>query len=289
MSHRIPPQIIEQVLDLSLSGWSIREIAKSVGKSDVLSDVLSDGKSHAISVGSVHSLLQEFARNDPNYHLLRTLAVNLHKNGSDVFEYAWLVRLRNILQNAGASLTEVEKIITEVPVYCYKAGISVEILVDQLRMFKDYTETNPADPGQCNVIVESYRKSIEFYDKYIQRHEADVVHKDETYSEDKLKDMLEIILTDDKVQELNEGHLAELTKQEILERIIEVTENPASYEELFFRPSKIASSSFQSSQFVPTIQNFSFSSRSSRCGVPEEQFRLSCPAGEHVTKLSKVT
>ena len=86
MSHRIPPQIIEQVLHLSLSGWSIREIAKSVGKSDVLSDE----KSHGISVGSVHSILQEFARNDTNYHLLRTLAVNLHKNGSDVWNmHGW--------------------------------------------------------------------------------------------------------------------------------------------------------------------------------------------------------
>ena len=269
MSHRIPPQIIEQVLHLSLSGRSIREIVKSVRKSDVFSDVLSDAKFHAISVGSVHSLLQEFARNDPNYRLLRTLAVNLHKNGSDVFEYAWLVRLRNILQNAGASMTEVEKIITEVPVYCYKTGISVEILVDQLRMFKDYTEANPADPGQCDVIVESYRKSIELYDKCIQRHEADVVHKDETYSEDKLKDMLENILTDEKVQELNEGHIAELTKQEILERIIDVIKSPSDYEELFFGPAKIASSSFQSWQALPTIP-FSTS-----YGVPEEQFRLS--------------
>ena len=79
----------------------MREIVKSVRKSDVFSDVLSDAKFHSISVGSVHSLLQEFARNDPNYCLLRTLAINLHKNGSDVFEYGWLVRLRNILQNAG--------------------------------------------------------------------------------------------------------------------------------------------------------------------------------------------
>ena len=108
MSHRIPAQIIEQVLQLSLSGRSIRDIAKSVGKSDVLSD----GKSDGISVGSVHSILQEFARNDPNYHLLRTLAINLHKNGSDVSEYVWLVKLRNVLQNAGASMTEVERIIT---------------------------------------------------------------------------------------------------------------------------------------------------------------------------------
>ena len=277
MSHRIPPQIIEQVLDLSLNGLSVREIVKSVGKSDVLYDVLTDGKPDRISVGSVQSLLQEFAKNDPNYHLLRTLAVNLHKNGLDVWEYAWLVRLRNVLQNAGASLTEVEKIITEIPTFCYKAGINIETLVDQLRMFKDYTEANPADPGQCNVIIESYRKSIEFYDKYIQRHEADVVDKDETYSEDKLKDMLEIILTDDKVQELNEGHLAELTKQEVLERISDVIKSPSDYDELFFRPAKIASS-FQSTQVLPTIP-FSKS-----YGVPEEQFRLSSPAGEHITK-----
>ena len=206
--------------------------------------MLSDGKAHGISVGSVHSLVQEFAKNDPNYHLLRTLAVNLHKNGTDVREYAWLVRLRNVLQNAGVSLTEVEKIVTEIPIFCYKAGINVEFLVGLLRLFKDYFETNPADPGQCNLVVESYKKSIECCHKLIQRHEADVVHKDETYSVDKLKDMLEIILTDDKLQELNEGHLAELTKQEILERIIDVTKNPASYEEFFFRPSKIASSSF---------------------------------------------
>ena len=278
MSHRIPPQIIEQVLDLSLRGWSIREIVKSVGKSDVLSDVLSDGKSYGISVGTVHSLLQEFARNDPNYHLLRTLAVNLHKNGSDVFEYAWLVRLRNILRNAGASLTEVEKIITEIPVYCYKTGISVEILVDLLRMFKDYTEANPADPGQCNAVMESYRKSIECCDKFNQRHETDVVQMDGTYSEVKLKDMLEIILTDDKIQELNEGHLADLTKQEILNRIIDVIKNPSDYEELFFRPTKMASSSFQSSASHTYIQNFSsFSTGSSRCGVPAEWFRLSFP------------
>lgn len=242
MSHRIPPEIIEQVLHLSLRGWSIRAIAKSVGKSDVLSD----GKSDGISVGSVHSMLQEFARNDPNYHLLRTLAVNLHKNGSDVLEYAWLIRLRNVLQNAGASLTEVEKIITEIPLYCYKAGIDVEILVDHLKMFKDYLEANPADPGQCNVIIESYNKSIEYYNICIKGREMGIAHTDETSSEDKLKNMLELILTEDKIQELNEGRLAELTKQEILERIMDVTKNPAYYEDLFFGPANIASPSFQS-------------------------------------------
>src|SRR6476659_6288640 len=114
MKHRIPAQIINEVLDLSLRGWSVRAISQTV----------------QISVGSVHSVLQEFARKDPNYQLLRVLAINLRKNGSDVLEYARLVKLRNVLQNAGVSPTEVEKMITEIPVFCYKAGIDVEILVD---------------------------------------------------------------------------------------------------------------------------------------------------------------
>lgn len=97
MNHRIPTQIIEHVLRLSLKGLSVREIHRRV----------------RISVGSVQSLLEEFARNDTNNHLLRTLAINLRKNGSDVLEYAWLVRVRNVLQNSGASPPVVEKIIRD--------------------------------------------------------------------------------------------------------------------------------------------------------------------------------
>ena len=220
MKHRIPPQIISEVLHLSLKGQSVRAIAQIV----------------EISVGGVHSILQEFATNDSNYQLLRILAINLRKNGSDVLEYAWLVRLRNVLQNAGASPTEVEKIITEIPVFCYKAGIDVETLVDQLKMFNDYLAVNPADFDQRNMITESYNKSIEYYNKCIQKHEA--------YSEDKLKNMLEFILTDNKIQKLNELRTNEFTQQEVVERIIDVIKNPSNYDDLFFWGPKIAEFSF---------------------------------------------
>lgn len=223
MSHRIPPEIINQVLHLSLLGWSVRAIHRSVG----------------IAVGSVQSILQEFAQNDMNYHLLRALAINLHKNGTDVKEYAWLVRLRNVLQNAGASLTTVEKIITEIPIFCYKAGIDIESLVDQLKMFNYYRKANPGDPSQCNMVVELYNKSI-------QRNEMGGARVNEKYSEDKLKYMLGFLLTDDKIQELNEGSLSPCTKQEIVERIIDVINNPSCYEDLFFGSTQIASSALQS-------------------------------------------
>ena len=60
MGKPIPPQIIEQVLDLWLTGRSIREIAQSLG----------------IGVGSVHAITKQFALRDENHLLLRTLAVN---------------------------------------------------------------------------------------------------------------------------------------------------------------------------------------------------------------------
>jgi hypothetical protein len=41
-------------------------------------------------------------------------------------------------------------------------------------------------------------------------------------------------MTDDKIQELNEGHLVELTKQETLEHIIDVIRNSSSYEDYFW-------------------------------------------------------
>lgn len=150
-----------------------------------------------------------------------------------------MVRLRNVLQNAGASLTTVEKIITEIPIFCYKAGIDIESLVDQLKMFNDYRMANPGDPGQCNMVVELYNKSI-------QRNEMGGARVNETYSEDKFKYMLEFLLTDDKIQELNEGSLSPRTKQEIVERIIDVINNPSCYEDLFFGSTQIASSALQS-------------------------------------------
>ena len=171
MGKRIPPQIIEQVLGLRLSGRSIREIAQSLG----------------IGVGSVHAITKQFALRDENHLLLRTLTVNLRKNGLDVIEYAWLVRLSKILQDAGVTKNQVEEMISEVPLYCFKAGIDVESLVDLLKMYQSYLDADSSDPAQTNFIFETHRIAIE---------------KCEVAQSSKLEDVLKVILTDDKVREL---------------------------------------------------------------------------------------
>ena len=63
----------------------------------------------------------------------------------------------------------------------------------------------------------------------------------ETY-EEKLKKLLESLLTDDKIQKLNKGHLVEITKHETIEQIVDAIRNPSSYDDFFFGPSKMSSS-----------------------------------------------
>jgi hypothetical protein len=207
----IPPQIVEQVLDLWLAGRSIREIAQSL----------------EIGVGTVHAITKQFALKDKNHHLLHTLAISLGKNGLDVVEYAWLVRLSKILRDAGATTNQVEEIISELPVYCFKAGIDVEILVDLLKKFKAYLEANPSDPAQTNLIVESYNMAVE---------------NCKISQSGKLEDVLKIVLTDDKVRELNVGHFVQISKAQTVERIIDVIKNPSDYRDLFFGGAKTTSS-----------------------------------------------
>ena len=88
------------------------------------------------------------------------------------------------MRDAGTT-NQVEEIISELPVYCFKAGIDVEILVDLLKKFKAYLEANPSDPAQTNLIVESYNMAVE---------------NCKISQSGKLEDVLKIVLTDDKVR-----------------------------------------------------------------------------------------
>ena len=54
-----------------------------------------------ISKTSVFNIVQETASHDPDYVLMRTLAVNLEKNGSDLSQYASIIRISSLLEEYG--------------------------------------------------------------------------------------------------------------------------------------------------------------------------------------------
>lgn len=144
---------MDKVYGSSLLGLSIREIAGSVG----------------ISVGTVHQMLYELDASDKNYHLLRALAVNLHKNGSNAEEYGREVRLNNILTRAGVWEENIEYLFSMLPEYCLKAGFPPGELVKFLKYFLDFCATYGGDPRYWNENMEAIDRQIALGDDKLAR------------------------------------------------------------------------------------------------------------------------
>ena len=78
MGSKIPKPIKLEVIRKWLEGKSRNKIAKEVG----------------IGAGTVSGIIQEFRQNDPEFDLLREVAVKLKNQGINIESFASLVRLR---------------------------------------------------------------------------------------------------------------------------------------------------------------------------------------------------
>lgn len=94
-----------------------------------------------ISTGSVSAIIESFRKEDPQFDLLRAVAVKLKSQNMDVRDFAPLVRLRGVLKDKGLltgttgseSLELVqdrmEGLLIGLDVFCFKRGLSIEDFV----------------------------------------------------------------------------------------------------------------------------------------------------------------
>lgn len=78
MGGHIPKTIKVNVLKNWVEGYSIEQIAKEEG----------------IATGSVSNIIQEYRQNDPEFDLMRQLAIKLKNDGDTVESFASTVRLK---------------------------------------------------------------------------------------------------------------------------------------------------------------------------------------------------
>ena len=122
MGKRIPNPIRQQAIKKWLEGKSRDEIAREL----------------QIGQGTVSAILKEAAKNDPQFPLLREVAVKIKNQGLDIESFAPLVRLRAILRDKGV-LTGItgqenlelmqdrfEAVIVGLEVLLFHKGLSVE-------------------------------------------------------------------------------------------------------------------------------------------------------------------
>jgi transposase-like protein len=78
MTSRLPPEIREQVLTLWLKAYSRDDIAKIVG----------------IGSGTVSEIIKDYNRRNLGFDLLREFVVAIKKEGTNVRQYARMIRLQ---------------------------------------------------------------------------------------------------------------------------------------------------------------------------------------------------
>src|SRR5690349_6461602 len=122
MGSKIPKPIKLDVIRKWLEGKSRNKIAKEVG----------------IGAGTVSGIIEEFRQNDPEFDLLREVAVKLKNQGINIESFASLVRLRERMLNQiegtdhhhdEAADEKIESLIVNLEVFCFKHNPSIKEFV----------------------------------------------------------------------------------------------------------------------------------------------------------------
>jgi hypothetical protein len=122
MGSKIPKPIKLEVIRKWLEGKSRNKIANEIG----------------IGAGTISGIIQEFRQNDPEFDLLREVAVKLKNQGINIESFASLVRLREILNQIEgiddhhhdqAADEKIESLIVNLEVFCFKQNLSIKEFV----------------------------------------------------------------------------------------------------------------------------------------------------------------
>ena len=124
MGARIPNLIRKRVIQQLLQGVSRADIAIENDVSD----------------GTISTISNESREDDTNFDLLRELAVMLKKEGRTVNSFASSVRLKKQLENKGIDEGQIDSIIEQIHVHCFRRGISPEQLVENIQKVSELSE-----------------------------------------------------------------------------------------------------------------------------------------------------
>ena len=127
MGSKTPPSIKKEVIRLWLKGIPRDQIANEVG----------------IGAGTVSCIIKECRQNDPDFDLLREVAVIIKNEGMDLNFVSSSIRLKRELEVNGLNEEQIESLIEKIQVHCFKRGLDVGEFIN--RIFKISNISNNLD------------------------------------------------------------------------------------------------------------------------------------------------
>lgn len=144
MGARIPNLIRKRIIQQLLQGVSRAEIA-------IENDVCD---------GTITTISRESREEDTNFDLLRELAVMLKKEGRTVNSFASSVRLKKQLENKGIDEGQIDSIIDQIHVHCFRRGISPEQLVENVLKVSELSENLGISLNELPQMITAETKSL---------------------------------------------------------------------------------------------------------------------------------
>ena len=181
MTTPIPRETRRIVWELYLGGKTLDLIAELTG----------------ISKTSVFNIVRDMGGHDPDYILMRTLAVNLRKNGSDLSQYASIIRISSLLDEYGVDYATGEELLGKFLPTCYKLQWDPSVAVHALRQFSQSAERYGHTPMEhANFFNKLQSSEAKLYLRIIQARKKlrELIQK-----HDIVQDNLEVFLEEDGV------------------------------------------------------------------------------------------
>ena len=121
MGTKIPPSIKMDVIKRWLKGHSRDQIAKEVD----------------IGAGTVSLIIKECRQNDPDFDLLREVALIIKNENMDLNFIASSIRFRRILEDYGLNEEQIEPLIEKIEVHCFKCNLKFDKFIELIRTISD--------------------------------------------------------------------------------------------------------------------------------------------------------
>ena len=145
MGARIPNLIRKRVIEQLLQGVSRNDIARE----------------NDISDATISTIFKESREDDTNFDLLRELAVMLKREGRTVNSFASSVRLKKQLESKGIDEGQIDSIIEQIHVHCFRRGISPEQLVENIQKVSALSENLGISLDELPQMITAENKKLE--------------------------------------------------------------------------------------------------------------------------------
>ena len=251
-----------------------------------------------VSKASVVNIVRDMDGYDPDHILMRALAVNLRKNGSDLSQYASIIRISRLLDEYGVDYATGEELLGKFLPTCYNLHWEPSVAVHALYKFLPSAERyghspmdhanyfNKLQSSENKVMLRNFRarkKLRELTKKYdIVQDNLDVFFSEDGVLQLITNNKMTVIESDWQIKELkndisltkqnksidpieldklNESLIVPVSEQEVLDKLDDIRRHPSMYLYLFDKPIPTGPSSIAgASQPTPPVNTLEDSS-----------------------------